>query len=45
LSDILWRDGRRGTVAICFMNGLQVSAAATVATVGTDWTIQGPNGD
>jgi hypothetical protein len=44
-SDILWRDTNTGTVAIWFMNGLQVSSAASVGAEGLDWTIQGLNAD
>jgi hypothetical protein len=44
-SGILWRDSNTGTVAIWFMNGLQVSQVVPVATVGLDWTIQGLNAD
>jgi hypothetical protein len=44
-SDILWRDANTGTVAIWFMNGLQVSSTANLGAVGLDWTIQGLNAD
>jgi hypothetical protein len=44
-TDILWRDTTSGTVAIWFMNGLQVASSAVVATVTTDWTVQGLNAD
>jgi hypothetical protein len=44
-SDILWRDSTTGTVAIWFMNGLQVSSSAGVATVANAWTIQDSHSD
>lgn len=44
-TDIRWHDNTSGTVAIWFMNGLQVASTAVVATVRSDWTIQGLNAD
>jgi hypothetical protein len=44
-SDILWRDTSTGTVAIWFMNGLQVSSSSSLGVVPTSWTIQGLNAD
>jgi hypothetical protein len=44
--DILWRDSNTGTVAIWFMNGVQIlSSSATLGVVARDWTIQGVNAD
>ena len=43
-SDILWRDNGTGTVAIWFMNGLQVISTGGFG-VSTNWTIQGLNVD
>jgi hypothetical protein len=42
-SDLLWRNTTTGQTAIWFLNGVQVSSTAGVATVGTDWVIQNVN--
>ena len=39
-ADILWRDTTTGAVAMWFPG---VSSTGAVATVGTDWKIQGLN--
>jgi hypothetical protein len=46
-SEILWYDSNTGTAARWVMDrtGLQVANALIIATVGTDWTIQGLNAD
>jgi hypothetical protein len=43
--DILWCDSSTGNVAIWFMNGLQVASTASLASVTSDWHIQGINAD
>jgi hypothetical protein len=42
-ADILWRDTTGGTTAIWFMSGLTTSSAVSIATVSTNWVIQGTN--
>jgi hypothetical protein len=42
-SDLLRRHTTSGTVAVWFLNGLQVSSSASFGNVGLDWTIQALN--
>ena len=44
-SDLVWQHTPSGTVAIWLMNGFQVQSSATVAAVGSTWTIQWVNSE
>lgn len=40
-ADLLWRDTTTGAVAAWFMNGLDVTSSAVLATIPPDWVIGG----
>jgi hypothetical protein len=44
-ADLLWRDGNSGATVVWFMNGTQISQAASLGAVPLIWTIQGLNAD